>query len=320
MKNENVRRVIVLAITTAIIMSVSACGLGQKNNSKNETEATEVPTAKREITFENQAIGIDSVVNARQLGGYIAADGRKVKDNVLIRTGKLDNISDEDAQKLKEQYNLKSVIDFRMDSERKSEPDKDIAGVENIWISVMELDMSNPEIKETMKKMASIKDDKIQVLIEYSTIGDLGELYKKILTSESGQKGFAQFFDILLENDGGAVLWHCTHGKDRTGLAAALLLSALGVDEDTIVKDFELSNVPYTEQREYLYNEALKRGCDEQRAYMVSLLTTGVDGEHLTKAFDVVKTQYGSIHDYLNNQLGVSDEDIQILRDKYLEK
>lgn len=317
---KNIRKAMVLIMATAILTSFSACTAKQTDTLKNEMAATESPSAKREITFENQTIGIDSVVNARQLGGYIGADGRKVKDNVLIRTGKLDNISDEDAQKLSEQYKLKSVIDFRMGSERKSEPDKDIDGVDNVWISVMEMDMSDPAIKETMKKMAAIKDDKVQVLIEYSTIGDLEELYKKILTSESGQKGFAQFFDILLENDDGAVLWHCTHGKDRTGLAAALLLAALGVDEDTIVKDFELSNVPYTERREYLYNEALKRGCDEQRARTVSLLTTGVDGEHLTKAFDVIKSQYGSIHDYLNNQIAVSDEDIKKLQDKYLEK
>lgn len=316
---KNIRKAVILILTSAILISVSGCTVNQVDTSKKETSATEMQAEKREITFENQTIGLESVVNARQLGGYIGAYGRKVKDNVLIRTGKLDTLSEADAQKLSDLYNLNSVIDFRMESEMKSEPDKEITGANNIWISVMEIDTSNPEIKETMKKIADIKDDKIQVLIEYSKIGDLEELYKNILTSESGQKGFSQFFDILLENDGGAILWHCTHGKDRTGLAAALLLSALGVDEHTIIKDFELSNVPYKEQREYLYDEALKHGCDEQKAYMVSLLTTGVDGEHLAKAFEAVKNQYGSIHDYLNNQLGISDEEIKKLQDKYLD-
>lgn len=304
-------------MATALFTSFSGCGSDKP--SEQPTDAAVVTQKQTEVSFDAQKIDIASVTNARQLGGYISADGRKVKDNMLIRTGGLDKLSDEDAEKLASQYNVKNVIDFRMDSEKSSAPDKDVPNAENTWISVLEFDMSNPEVRDTLRKIKELKGDNIQVLIEYSKIGSLDALYKSILTSESGQKGYAQFFDILIKDDG-AVLWHCTHGKDRTGIAAALVLSALGVDEETIIKDFELSNEPYTQQREYIYGEALKRGCSDEDARKISLLTAGVDKNDMISALETVKAQYGSVHDYLNNQLGVSDEDIAALRDKYLEK
>lgn len=308
-----------LIMTAALLTSLCACSAKKGSTQQNNTVYESTSAQTNDITFESRQIPLASVTNARQLGGYIGADGRRVKNNVLIRTGKLDNLSDSDAEKLSKEYSVKHIIDFRMERERTSGPDKPVSGADNIWISVMEFDMSHPEIKETMKKMSEVKDDKIQVLIEYAKIGSLENLYKSILTSKSGQEGFARFFDILLDSQNGAVLWHCTHGKDRTGLAAALLLYALGVDEETIIKDFELSNVPYTKEREYIYQEAVKRGCDNDYAKTVSLLTAGVDKTDLIAALDTVKEQYGSIHDYLNNQLGVSDDDIKALRDKYLE-
>ena len=132
-----------------------------------------------------------------------------------------------------------------------------------------------------------------------------------------GQRGYARFFELLLEADG-AVLWHCTYGKDRTGVAAALLMYALGVDEETIMEEFLLTNEVY--QKEIAGLEvALKNAGYDDAVVGEAQAIVGVKGEYLTAAFDAVKEEYGSIEDYIRNQLGVSDEALHQLREKYLE-
>lgn len=267
--------------------------------------------------MEKQRIDIE-IDNARQLGGYIGADGRKVKPNVLIRTAKIDTLSDETAEKLASEYNVKYVVDFRMGYERNAAPDKKIPGAVNEWISVYELDMNDPAIAELMKEMEEAGDDSFQKSIEYAKTGRLKDLYTEILFSESGQKGYARFFDILLNNNNGTVLWHCTYGKDRTGVAAALILYALGVDEKVIMQDFLMTNEIYKNNIAYLEKELVNRGCNEAIINEAQAMA-GVKGEYLTAAFDAVKENYGSIQDYIKNQLGVSDEKIEQLRNMYLE-
>ena len=302
-----------IALLMSAAMMISASGYAKESSEKNVSVSSEEAV----ISLDSQLLDID-IDNARQLGGYIGADGRKVKDNVLIRTARLDGISDETAEKLASKYNVKYVVDFRMGYERDGAADKDIAGAENIWISVYELDMTDPTMVEMMKKIKEAGDDSLQKSIEYAKTGYLSSLYTQILLSETGQKGYAQFFDILLSNEDGAVLWHCTHGKDRTGVAAALVLYALGVDEDVIMQDFLLTNEVYKNNIAYLQGELEKRGCDEAVINEAQAMA-GVKGEYLTAAFEAVKTEYGSIQDYIKNQLGVSDEDIEKLRDMYLE-
>lgn len=282
----------------------------------NDAENVSVSSEGTVIFSDSQFLDID-IDNARQLGGYIGADGKKIKDNVLIRMAGLDGISDETAKKLAEEYNVKYVVDFRMDYERKKSADKDISGAENIWISVYELDMTDSKMIEMMKKIKDVGDDSLQKSIEYAKTGYLSSLYTQILLSEAGQKGYARFFDILLENRDGAVLWHCTYGKDRTGIAAALVLYALGVDEDVIMQDFLMTNEVYKDNIAYLENELKNRGCEDMVINEAQAMA-GVKGEYLKAAFDAVKSEYGSIQDYIKNQLGVSDEELAKLRDMYL--
>ncbi|MGN0807832.1 MAG: tyrosine-protein phosphatase [Candidatus Coproplasma sp.] len=271
------------------------------------------------VSLENQLIDVEGVENARQLGGYVAADGRKVKDGLLLRTGGISNISDETAQKLSSDFNVKYVIDLRMDFERSKSPDKEIAGAVNYGISVYNTDMTDPDVVELMKKIQAAAGDDIQQGILCSQAGTYKTQYSKILFSEQGQKGFTQFFEILLENKGeGAILWHCTYGKDRTGVAGALILYALGVDEDTIMQDFLLTNEAHADKIKNIEAELIARGC-EQSVVKDALSMGGVDGDYFKSAFDEVKQEYGSVVSYIKTKLGVSDEEIEQLKNFYLE-
>lgn len=259
---------------------------------------------------------IGELRNARQLGGYIGVDGRKVKDGLLIRTEGLDGLSEEAAAEVAERYAVSNVVDFRMGYERKQAADQEIPGAQNEWISVYEMDMTDPENVALMKRISEV-DGALQKSVEYAKTGKLASLYTEILLSERGQKGYARFFDILLEADG-AVIWHCTYGKDRTGVAAALVLYALGVDEDTIMQDFLLTNTVYQQDIARLEAGLKASGYDDAVVGEAQAMA-GVKGEYLQAALDAVKREYGSVEDYIHNQLGVSDEKLQQLRDKYLE-
>ncbi|MGN0813398.1 MAG: tyrosine-protein phosphatase [Candidatus Coproplasma sp.] len=271
------------------------------------------------VSLETQLIDVTDIENARQLGGYVSSDGRKVKDGLLLRTGGIANISDQTAQKLSTYYNVKYVIDLRMDFERKNSPDREIKGAENIGISVYNTDMTDPEVIELMKKIQAAAGDDVQQGILCSQAGTYKTQYSKILMSEQGQKGFTQFFDILLQNNGeGAILWHCTYGKDRTGVAGALILYALGVDEDIIMQDFLLTNEANADKIKSIEAELIERECEES-VVKDALSMGGVDGDYFKAAFDEVKEKYGSVKAYLNNQLGVSVEEIEQLKNMYLE-
>ena len=76
-----------------------------------------------------QSIGLEEIVNARELGGYVGADGRKVKRGVLLRTGALSEISEADRRRLLEQYHLTDIIDFRTSFECEAAPDPEMDGV-----------------------------------------------------------------------------------------------------------------------------------------------------------------------------------------------
>ena len=83
--------------------------------------------------------------------------------------------------------------------------------------------MTDAKNMEMMNRVTAAGNNESRKLAEYAKTGQLSTLYTDILLSSQSQKGFSQFFNILLNNTEGAVLWHCSYGKDRTGLAAALL-------------------------------------------------------------------------------------------------
>lgn len=113
-------------------------------------------------------------------------------------------------------------------------------------------------------------------------------------------------------------MWHCSAGKDRAGIAPALLLYALGADEETIVADYMLSSEAYREKVESMTAFAAANNLDEEAA-RDAIAMVSVFPEYLKRALDAVKNEYGPVYSYLNNASGVSDKDMERLRDRFLE-
>jgi len=148
-------------------------------------------------------------------------------------------------------------------------------------------------------------------------LGIFGEnMYITFLESAVGQQGYRKFLEILVKAEG-AVLWHCTSGKDRTGLAAMLILSALGVDEETIVKDYLLTNEYNAEKIAETRTFFLDKTHDEIIAEKAVLLMDGVSEIPMKNALAHLKEKYGSVKGYIKF-LRISDKEIEILKEKYL--
>ncbi len=166
------------------------------------------------FTLETQAIDVTTISNVRQLGDYPCKDGRKVRDGALLSGGVLSWLSDEDNNTLLGRYNLKYVVDFRSEAERKDTPDMEIPDAEYIYIPVYGGDLFT---EKTAKKLSEIEPedgDSLARALAYAENGIITERYERILLSKTAQNAYSRFFDVLL-NAGGdeAVLWHCSAGK-----------------------------------------------------------------------------------------------------------
>lgn len=263
-----------------------------------------------------KSIGLTGIGNARQLGGYTGADSRRIKKDVLLRTGKLADAAEGDLDRLKNVYHLTEVVDFRTTFERDAAPDPEIEGVRSYHFGI--LDESAKE-NQGMAAAAAGGAFPLEKVMGFITSGAMENMYVDIALSPVSQKGYSGFFEVLLNHGEGAVLWHCTAGKDRAGFGSVLILSALGVDRETILEDYILTNQYYRENIEQLEQFIRSKGLPEE-AVKAAKSMAGAEQAYLEKALDTIDKNYGSMDAYLENQLGLSVDNKQKLRDKYLEK
>ena len=267
---------------------------------------------KQKIELKNQLIGLTSVHNARQLGGYPIGKQR-IKDNLLLRSAKISELSEEDSTLLCDKYKVQCVYDFRGKKESLSAPDV-IPG--NARYLSLALSFTGEE-SETDTKFEN-EQQMIGMLLQYadhpSVQAMCTSMYDVIFFEESSQEVYRQFFADLLTVDpkDGAVLWHCTQGKDRAGSASAMLLAALGADREQIMADFILSKDYYDPMTSQIKTET-----ESQKTVINTLISANPVIFEAT--LDKVDAQYGSLRNYLTECIGVTPEMMNVLRDRYLE-
>lgn len=273
-------------------------------------------TQKKEL-YNEHSIGLYDVQNARDLGGYKTIDGRTVKTGLLIRSGRLSNASKEDIHILKDLYHLNAVVDFRIIRERIDSPDVKIDGV--TYYTLPLVDDKSPMVGGVHKRSAN-NQNPLSYFIDVIKQGHgKSDMYVKQFKSERFQKGMTSFFQILLNSDGEhSILWHCAAGKDRAGSAAALTLLALGVDKETVLTDFDLSNIAYNEWIQKRLTQVSRITRDPEILTVVRSLS-GVNVDYMRNAIDATILDYGNIENYLEVCMNVTKEDIVKLKDMYLE-
>jgi len=220
--------------------------------------------------------GASNTNNTRDLGGYVTADGKwKIKDNRLLRSANLSKFSDGDIKVL-QAYSVKHIVDMRTPSQVKSGKDKIIPGT--TW--------------ENISILGNFADGGYNVDSNGDYSGDKahdGGFYNHQLEfSASAMNGYNKFLSGLLTQSG-ATLFHCSSGKDRTGIASVLIMSSLGMDTKDIAKDYMLSQT-YEHPVRYSW---LKEYYREINTYYKNMPNYLVNGLHFSKyQQEVLKSKY----------------------------
>ena len=260
----------------------------------------------------------EGIVNARDLGG-IKIGNKTVKHGLLLRTAHLHSATDADVRRLEEEFHLKRIFDFRSIPEASLQPDRPIPGAE--YLSLPTLDTSaEKESGEAIPEETWLDLSKHIVRLSFMKMFQekARELYPSLVLSEFSQLQYASFMNLLLDTEEGAVLWHCSQGKDRTGMGAALILGALGADRATIIQDFDRSNDCYRPLVEKLCADVRAAGGAEEEEEVVRAFM-GVSVKNFNHALDLIDANWGSIQGYLEEAMEIGYEDCLRLQERYLE-
>lgn len=253
-------------------------------------------------------IGIKKVYNLRYLGGIKNYEGRILKDSLIYRSGNLHNLRKSSFDELT-RMKINKVIDLRTKQEIAKEPDQLPKNM--IYKVYSAFEDKNDEMRNAKQlalkgKISENDADKRMIKFYTDYVSENPKIIKKIIT------------EIL--NSDQPILYHCTAGKDRTGIITALILKVLKFDDAVIFEEYLQSNNLRSKIIQKRLNLAdnfhfifpkLDMGVIEK--------TSWVEQNYLQSAFDEIDKQYGSIDNYIYQVLGISDEQREIYIQKFLQ-
>ena len=254
-----------------------------------------------------EVIRLKNIHNIRDLGGMRTSDGLAIIPHKLIRSSKLYDITDDEANILTHQYNVKHIIDLRADFEIAGSPDPQLPGVSFHPLSLID--------KETMGLTNGTED--YESMKDFSQLPTMEVLYSAFV-GECIPDQWKKIFDILLSNEDGAVLWHCAEGKDRCGVVSALIEYALGCSMEDIEKDYLKTNDTAVDRSKMVYAILLSNGQSEEKAKKFSNYFLAKI-EFLHSAFSTIEEKYGGLDNFLEKACDLSSEKRKKLKQLYCE-
>lgn len=262
--------------------------------------------------FKESVLKFKKISYFRDLGGIPTADGKHLKKGIIYKTSHLANIDEETKQKLADDLKISMDIDLRSPSELADKPEQMIEGVTYKHIPVLG-DDDNPAVNK------NTRDEVLEnnMAEEGGSRGHITRIYQKMVSNLEVLKRYKEFLKELINNFGRPTMYHCTQGKDRTGIATMLLLLVLGVDKEMIIEDYLYYNV-VNRHLNNLYTFGVAIGCFsiKKAKGLRNLLVTR--REYLEAAFGEID-RLGGIKNYITNYLGLSNEDTDALKVIYLE-
>jgi protein-tyrosine phosphatase len=266
-------------------------------------QALAQPATKADSAAHQRLLPLQGGRNFRDLGGYRTQDGRSVKWGVLFRSGAMSGLTPADYASL-EKRGIRVVCDFRDNGERAAEPvNWPAAHAPKVLSDDYHLDMAQSMPKGDMAHWTA---EQARTAMATS--------YPLMLTQFNGQ--FRRMFGELLAHRV-PLAFNCTAGKDRTGIAAALVLTSLGVPRETVIEDYLLTN-------RYLDGaKIMQAGKNPALAAMAKLppevlrAMMAADRSYIEAVFKVIDTHPGGADGYLKDELGLSKADLTRLRSLY---
>ena len=289
---------------------IGACTLSQLSPVYAST-ATPNTTAAHTVN-QSRLLPLEGGSNFRDLGGYQTTDHKTVRSGMLFRSGAMANLTAKDEAYLN-QYNFKTVVDLRSQEELDLFP--------NQWVK------RNSDINY-VNYQYSIKD--IQSSLKNKEVKSYGAGNFYLSIADRLQPQLKLYFAELLQGHTPLVV-NCSAGQDRTGFASAMLLSALGVPRDVIIEDYLLST-QYRNPKNEMGSVNLKKAAktndfakmmlhytDNGKVTEAKPLITQDGTPYISIAFAQIEEQYGTVENYLEQAIGVDQQDIAKLKSLYLQ-
>lgn len=263
-------------------------------------------------------IPFEGLKNTRDLGGYRTGDGRQIAPKRLLRGDALISMTENDKARLLGEYRLQMVIDLRTALEAGQRPDPPLPGVQAVFNPILD------EATAGFTRENRDADPFISFMRHAESLNGkpenyTGRLYRDLVLNHQAMERCRRFLELLAEAEPekGAVLWHCSAGKDRTGMATAFLLLALGVPVETVVEDFTLTNEYLKAETERKIQRIRELGGSRQTAESAAVLSQ-VRREDIETAFTAIEEAFGSLERYLREKLGLTKERKNRLEENYL--
>jgi len=241
-----------------------------------------------------RVLALEGASNVRDLGGWPAADGRRVRFGKVFRSASLATLTDDDVAALGE-AGVRTVCDLRGEVERRRAPSR-LAGVATHALCI------EPSLRPSLSDLLATGT---------VTGPDVMALMRGAYTAYALEWShrYRALFDLLLEENAPPLLFHCTAGKDRTGFGAALILAALGVGEEAVLEDYLATN------RLWRADPEISSSLPEA----VAEVLLRVHPELITAAFDAARGAHGTIEVYLEERIGLDAERRELLQERLLE-
>ena len=236
----------------------------------------------------------NNILNFRDLGGYKNNEGKEVKYGHIFRSSPI-VFKDELSKSKYLELGIDAIIDFRGDEEANNRPDE-VTKEEYYHICAID----DQQFKGSLNVHELLKNNEMEALYTY-----MKRIYTIIPFNNPAYK---KMFELLLNNK--KIVFHCSAGKDRTGFAAYMILRALGVDHETCMKDYLLSNEYLGEGNK---EHARNFGHDE-----LANLLFFVHERNMNYAFDAIYKKYSSFEEYLLNEYDLDETKINRLKELYL--
>ncbi|MEM7640081.1 MAG: tyrosine-protein phosphatase [Pseudomonadota bacterium] len=269
------------------------------------------------VTAAVRLLPLEGGRNFRDLGGYPTRDGKTVKWGHAFRSGVMHELTDADYDYLSG-LGVKVICDFRESDERLREPTDWRAGAAE-YLTFADPEERDPAENPMFAALLSPDTDADDVA------AGMAEGYVDIAKGEV--EGYTKMFDRLAAGDI-PLAFNCSAGKDRAGTAAALLLTALGVPRETVVHDYSLSDDYVDYMSAFLNDEARAEAAadpDNPYAFLFQLPPEKVapllasHPMYIEATFDALEEEYGSVMNFIQTELDVTDTELATIRTALLE-
>lgn len=266
-----------------------------------------MPESRPQPRAAGEAIDVPSVPNLRDLGGWRTAQGQVVRSGRILRSVDLSRLQDEDVPALGS-LGITTVVDLRTEPERIAAPDRAVPGV----LRAVDLDVLGEALGSLASHMAEVLAEPAlatEVLAGRRAQDLFVQIYRDLVSAPVARRAYRALFAELLAAEG-AVLVHCTTGKDRTGWAAASLLLLLGVGVEDVMSEYLLTNAQLLPALEPLFERFEGEG---GRADLLRPIL-GVEPDYLLSALTEMAERFGSVEAYFADGLGIDERGQDALR------